>query len=49
LDFPALKRDDVVAYLLSSGVEDYLAQFAANIADGDMRRALALTDFGKNE
>jgi DNA polymerase-3 subunit delta' len=49
LDFPALKRDDVVAYLLSSGVEDYLAQFAANIADGDMRRALALTDFGKND
>ena len=49
LDFPALKRDDVVAYLLSSGVEDYLAQFVANIADGDMRRALALTDFGKND
>ena len=49
LDFPALKRDDVVAYLLSSGVEDYLAQFAANIADGDMRRALALADFGKND
>ena len=49
LDFPALKRDDVITYLLSSGVEDYLAQFAANIADGDMRRAFALTDFGKNE
>ena len=48
LDFPALKRDDVVAYLLSSGIEDYLAQFAANIANGDMRRALALIDFGKN-
>ena len=48
LDFPALKRDEVVGYLLSSGVEDYLAQFAANIADGDMSRALALVDFGKN-
>ena len=49
LDFPTLKRNDVVAYLLSSGIEDYLAQFAANIAEGDMRRALALTDFGKND
>jgi len=48
LDFPALKRDDVVAYLKSLGVEDYLAHFSANIADGDMRRALALVDFGKN-
>ena len=48
LDFPALKRDDVVTYLLSSGVQDYLAHFAANIADGDMHRALALIDFGKN-
>ena len=49
LDFPTLKRNDVVAYLLSSGIEDYLAQFAANIAEGDMRRALALSDFGKND
>ena len=48
LDFPALKRDDIVAYLKSLGVEDYLAHFSANIADGDMRRALALVDFGKN-
>jgi len=49
LDFPALKKDDVVAYLLSWGVKDYLAQFAANIADGDVRRAIALTDIGKND
>ena len=48
LDFPALKKDDLVTYLLSSGVEDHLAHFAANIADGDMRRALALIDFGKD-
>ena len=48
LDFPALKTDDIFSYLSSSGVENYLAQFAANIAEGDMRRALALTDFGKD-
>ena len=49
LDFPALKRDNVVAYLLSLGIEDYLAQFAADMADGDMRRALALIDIGKKD